>query len=411
MYPLTEDSNLPKGLLPVANHPMIYYSLQWLEKANINDVLIATYPDAKNKISTYVHEGNIHLNKVYETSMKIQVVEVPENCGSAEALRVLRPLIKMDFIVFSCDLITDVSPNVLINSFRVQNRTMCALLYDSGSLETGDRKREDVEYIGIHDKTATLLFMESKADIGDDDLDVRCSLINKFQAVHLHSQLRDAHLYLFKRWVLELVAKNKNIVSVKSDLVPLLLEAQHRKLVYNREGIEALQDENSQDIFAKARLLSLSGNRSPSKVSCTAVCHLQGFTARANTVWSYSEINRTLAKNTPSTVPQATEISPKTQVGSDSLIGESTRIDERCSVKRSVIGNHVKIGKNCKISNSVIMDYVNIEDGVKLDNCVVCQSAKILTKSELKDCEVSGKYVVDKETRAKGEHLVKNIDE
>ncbi|KAJ3320888.1 hypothetical protein HDV06_004784 [Boothiomyces sp. JEL0866] len=390
MYPLTEDSNLPKGLLPIANHPMIYYSLQWLEKANINDVLIAVYPDAKNKISAYVHE-------VYETSLKIQVVEVPENCGSAEALRVLKPLIKLDFIVFSCDLITDVPPNVLINSFRVQNRTMCALLYDSGSLETGDRKKEDVEFIGIHDKTSTLLFMEAKADIGDDDLDIRSSLINKFQAVHIHSQLRDAHLYLFKRWVLELVAKNRSIASIKTDLVPLLLEAQHRKLVYNREGIDALQDEHNQDIFAKARLLSLSGNRSPSKVSCTAVCHLHGFTARANTVWSYSEINRTLAKNTPSTVPQATEISTKTQVGSDSLIGESTRIDERCSVKRSA-----RIAKSATQSSWII---------VKLDSCVVCQSAKILSKAELKDCEISGKYVVERETRAKGEHLVKNIDE
>ncbi|KAJ3275482.1 hypothetical protein HDV01_000309 [Terramyces sp. JEL0728] len=327
------------------------------------DVLIATYPDAKSKISAYVHE-------VYETSMKVQVVEVPENCGSAEALRTLKPLIKMDFMVLSCDLITDVPPNVLINSFRVQNRTMCALLYDSGNLETGDKKNEDVEFIGIHDRTSTLLFMESKADIGDDDLDIRSSLINKFQAIHLHSQLRDGHLYLFKRWVLELVVKNRNVVSIKSDLVPLLLEAQHRKLVYTREGIEALQDEHSQDIFAKARLLSLSGNRAPSKVSCTAVCYLQGFTARANTVWSYSEINRTLAKNTPSNVPQATEISLKTQIGNDSLIGESTRIDERCSVKRSVIGNHVKIGKNCKINNSVIMDYVSIEDGKGNDELI-----------------------------------------
>jgi len=235
-------------------------------------------------------------------------------------------------------------------------------------------------------------------------LDIRSSLINKFPSVHLHSQLRDGHLYIFKKWVLELVAKNKNIHSIKLDLVPLLLEAQHRKAIILREGIDSLINDNS-DLFATARLLS-PGNRAPPKVSCTAICYRQGFTARANTVWSYSEINKVLAKANPLSVPTGSEINPKTQVGADSLVGTSTTIDERCSIKRSVIGNHVKIGKNCKISNSIIMDYVNIEDGyfytnhsVKLDSCIICQYAKVLTKSELKDCEVSGKFVVEKESK------------
>jgi dTDP-glucose pyrophosphorylase len=32
---MTEDPNTPKALLPVANKPMIYYQLQWLEDAHI----------------------------------------------------------------------------------------------------------------------------------------------------------------------------------------------------------------------------------------------------------------------------------------------------------------------------------------------------------------------------------------
>lgn len=43
MYPITEESNLPKALLPIANKPMIYYSLQWLEKSNITGNVSAEY--------------------------------------------------------------------------------------------------------------------------------------------------------------------------------------------------------------------------------------------------------------------------------------------------------------------------------------------------------------------------------
>ena len=50
-------------------------------------------------------------------------------------------------------------------------------------------------------------------------------------------------------------------------------------------------------------------------------------------------------------------------MGNDSIVGESCKIEESCSIKKSVVGNHVFIGKNCKISNSVVMDYARIEDG------------------------------------------------
>ena len=84
--------------------------------------------------------------------------------------------------------------------------------------------------------------------------------------MQLYSGLRDSHLYVFKYWVLELLMKNKSIASIKNDLVPLLLECQYRDKVYKREGIAAIQDLHTKDIFEKARGFSLTKNHSP-KVS------------------------------------------------------------------------------------------------------------------------------------------------
>lgn len=40
LYPLTKVTN--KHLLPIGKYPMIYYSIDKLKKANINDILIVT---------------------------------------------------------------------------------------------------------------------------------------------------------------------------------------------------------------------------------------------------------------------------------------------------------------------------------------------------------------------------------
>lgn len=36
LYPFTQDEDLPKALLPVANKPMLHYPLEWCEKAGFD---------------------------------------------------------------------------------------------------------------------------------------------------------------------------------------------------------------------------------------------------------------------------------------------------------------------------------------------------------------------------------------
>ena len=56
-------------------------------------------------------------------------------------------------------------------------------------------------------------------------------------------------------------------------------------------------------------------------------------------------------------------IDPKAQISADSSIGQSTRVEERASIKKSVIGRHCVIGKMTKIVGCVILDHCVIEDG------------------------------------------------
>lgn len=54
------------------------------------------------------------------------------------------------------------------------------------------------------------------------------------------------------------------------------------------------------------------------------------------------------------------------QIGVDCVVGQGTKVGERCTIKRSVIGKHCHIEDKVKIINSVIMNHVTISAGYVL---------------------------------------------
>jgi translation initiation factor eIF-2B subunit gamma len=286
---------------------LLYYSLKWIEQTT-KDIIICCYPTAKEKISSYVH-------KVYDSALNIKVLEVPEGCGSADALRHLHKEIKQDFIIYSCDLITDIPPQVLINTHYAKNNTMTAFYYDATAIETPDSIKTTGEVVGITDKTSQIIYVESKEDLKlQGEIMIKHSILKNFPSLRIYSTLRDAHLYIFKRWVLELMIKNHSIQSIKNDLIPLLVDLQHRKSLRAKEGIETFQQKYNPDLFEKARMISLGGKNYLQEVACGAVIYNKGLNCRSNTIRNYSELNRAICKNTPSSVPSTCDIHQRTTV-------------------------------------------------------------------------------------------------
>lgn len=108
-----------------------------------------------------------------------------------------------------------------------------------------------------------------------------------------------------------------------------------------------------------------------------------GYASRANDTWSYLELNRAVRCNNSSLqnnskhlrgiqmlndLPPAlsydqTLIDTKSNISTDSLIGDSTRVGERSTIKRSVIGRHCIIGKNVKLVGCILMEHCIVGDG------------------------------------------------
>ncbi|KAI8340751.1 nucleotide-diphospho-sugar transferase [Chlamydoabsidia padenii] len=415
LYPISEDDNLPKALLPVGNKPMIAYTLDWLEKAGIYDVIviIQTTGNAQQKLSGY-------LSRNYTGSVHCNVVGVEEDCETAEALRAIKDKIDRDFLVLPCDLMTELNPKEFLDQHRVNGSTMTALFYEPSNLEPASKDDELLPYVGIEPTRDALVYKANRSD--EEDFSMRMSLLTKFPRVRIHTDLQDAHLYIFKRWVIDMVADKESIASISDDLIPMLVKCQYQKKMVERENVEqyastyknllqtalslstTASDDIDEDVFMPDRIHP--SFKSP--VTTQVFIYRDGFCGRGNSMTAYTELNRHVIKqgNAIPRIPPTAEVAPKTQVGNDSIIGEHTKIDERSSVKKSSVGAHCIIGKNVKIANSVIMDFVVIGDNAKVDGCVICNNAKVLDKAVLKDCEVASDFVVEKESQIKGEKLV-----
>ena len=83
-----------------------------------------------------------------------------------------------------------------------------------------------LDYFGVI-KNNRLVFTISAADV-EESLEVRSSLLRKHSNVTIHTNMLNAHLYIFKRWVIDLLAEHKTISSIQGELVPFLVNSQWR---------------------------------------------------------------------------------------------------------------------------------------------------------------------------------------
>jgi len=124
-----------------------------------------------------------------------------------------------------------------------------------------------------------------------------------------------------------------------------------------------------------------------------------GIAARVDNLYSYLEINRRFlereAQNQTGLPVKGPLIDAKAQISADSSIGQSTRVEERASIKKSVIGRHCVIGKMAKIAGCVILDHCVIGDGAKLEGCILGGSTKVGPKAELSKCVTQAGFEVD----------------
>mmetsp|Transcript_14413 Transcript_14413/g.22662 ORF Transcript_14413/g.22662 Transcript_14413/m.22662 type:complete len:429 (+) Transcript_14413:3-1289(+) len=376
MYPLT-NGNVSKHFLPIANRPMISYQIEMLEKASFRSVIILITSQSAELMKNFI----LH----YKGPLKITVHEVPEKLGTAEAVVHAKQYLTGDFVVVAGDLILDpINIRNMIDVHRIKDASCVMLAKKKPDLN------EYLDYIGLEDvvdeENLKKLIVYLPSSNTSSTVQIQRSALVGHPNITIHNKLLDAHFYVFSHWVLEVMEKLPYPKSIKSSLLPKLIELQNGVMDQDLLGHDTPEEALCDPLADKSH--SLLSKKTSDRFSCFV--YLAGssvYCGRAHTSKSFMDINRDVAKGITPFAPTETKnergafvagnakIDPKSTVGALSIVGAKTTMGAKGSVKHSVIGKNCTFGNGVKVINSIVLDGVTTEDGVTINNSIVCSGA------------------------------------
>lgn len=201
------------------------------------DVLIVSPEDYKTQIASSLADYSSDV-------MKVELVPVvgDDFQGTADCLRFISKRIRGDFIFLSSDVVCQFNMGDLITYHRTNAADvtigMIGCRIDEPEKKGGAKKihvEEDEQEFTSLSTNGRLIMRASVAEV-EKVLRVHKSYLHKNDGkLKLRTDLVDSGLYVFSRWVIDLLQENPNISSVRSELIPFLIERQFQ----TREFLQA----------------------------------------------------------------------------------------------------------------------------------------------------------------------------
>jgi len=452
-----------KCLLPVGGFPVLFYPLNTLRKIGFKEVIVVTLEAFKTDVAALPKKFGLD-------GLSLDIVTYPtngatgggggdddeegdedneEDLGTADAIRLVHHKLTSAkrVMVVSGDLVTDFSVNYLTDLHTLHHGSVTALYtkqdpkFNPKSIPVpGPKtkfKKESREFVGIDPANQQLCFLASEADL-DEVLTLRKSVLREHPRIAVHTDLIDAHFYIFDKWVCDLIKTDDRLSSIRGEVLPYLVKKQFsRKAIVRsddlatsslndtstvvqdetpngakKEGMKGIDDylERLENVHLRAESLS-SWNPRPGDLQssykdrilrCFAyVLDGSGSTGnncvRVNTLYNFVDLNRKAEKvkpapqNVPNVHPNS-KVDPNATLGEECFVGEGTVIAERTTIKNCVIGSGCVIDPKLRLTDCIIMDNVHVRSFANVTGSFLCDNAVIGEKVTLKN-SIVGKNI------------------
>jgi hypothetical protein len=210
------------------------------------DVTVLCHTEAREQILAYTSSLSLDI-----TIKVISKSSIADNLGSAEVLALLKNtitvlslniqrLIRAQLYRLACDSYTTLPATEFLAFHAAQRSSATALFFDASQnsdLANLKLKDDNSLYTCYEASTDKILLLKSALDV-HKSLDVRSSLFWRYPQLNISTTLQDAHIYIFEKWIIDLIQQNKNIASLRTDLFPLLAKMQWQSNLRKREGID-----------------------------------------------------------------------------------------------------------------------------------------------------------------------------
>ena len=451
LYPLASPSH-PKHLLPVAGIALVVRQLHVLAACGFCESVIAIAHEDKATAAFFKDVDGIEQQSstsfAFKGTLKITLHQLPDDCsGSVQALRnieeasVISP--SSHVVVIPGDIV--ITDKTVLEQFANAHRQGCTdtlktactmILADVGEEDENglplkesskakknglSREEDQIEYIALSmdpNSTPRVVWKQSKIDVEEDEDMIgtspklvlpkprlRCGAVTR-----VRTDWHDVHLYILAPWVRQLCAARPSLVSIKGDLIPLLVDSQFQgvesafgdqeeaKAIYhstfsstNLEG-ETESVGSADEMFA-VRAQVVNGSKAIRASTLPAYLIACRETVSLGLADEDKEANPCLL------FPKHATLNSKY----NSVIMKDAELGEKNQIKSSVIGSGAKLGAKCKLNNVVIMNNAVIGDNVILQNAVLGEACVIGENCSLSHVRVGHGKVIPPGTKEKGD--------
>lgn len=374
----------PRCLLPLANVPLIEYTLEFLAQAGVNEVYLMCSSHAE-QIQAYIDSLKWAHNPVFTVTTVMSL----ESRSVGDAMRDLdnRGLITGDFLLVSGDVVTNVD-FAKVMAFHKHKKAgdkdhIVTMVLNSASPLHRTRSHIDPSVFILNKKTNRCHYyhaippVEGKKSSINIDPELLEDIEDEFV---IRNDLIDCHVDICSPHVPQIFQENFDYQTLRSDFVKGVLTSDLLKktiYAYITDGSEyaarvelwATYDAVLQDVLARWCY------------PLTPDCNMFSGTA-----YGYEYCN--IYKEDKVVLAQSCTI------GNNTCIGLNTTVGNNSAVEKSVIGRNCRIGANVSIKNSYIWDNTVIEDNVKIERAIVASSTVIKRNSSLEVGSVIGFGVV-----------------
>lgn len=409
------------------------------------------------------------------------------NTGTAEILRLpeVKEIVTSDFVVLPCDLVCELGGDKLLQAWMVKSASPSDILGDSAGPRSGGLgvwyetktatpiKGEETDFIAtvplaastVPAQKGSLLPHVSKLvysmptdslkDLTEEKkgFPIRHGLLRQHPRIRMLTTHRDAHVYIFPRWVMDFVAENERLESIGEDVIGWWAKAGWQKGLSEKLGMQKIlesgdeqentpstehdrspsaegdgdSDKQSDNQGRGGDRESRSGRSSgdmaqqdgqggqadvPPMLAYVHPSQPSGpLVRRVDTAKLLLAVSLDLAKlpSVEEAGPDAASpfahvrkvaypegVKPRTTITQkDSLVAENVTVQEKTSIKESVIGANCQINEGAKLQQCLLMDGVVVGKNCKLTRCILGKRSEIGDGSTLTDCEVQENLFVE----------------
>ncbi|KAL8812604.1 MAG: hypothetical protein Q9223_001149 [Gallowayella weberi] len=374
----------PRCLLPLANTPVIEYTLEFLARAGVEDIFIYCGSHSE-QVEAYLDASRWRLPT---SPFKNLVLFKSDAASVGDAMRDLdnRDLITGDFLLVSGDLVSNIAIEPALARHRGRrekdkNAIMTMILCESGihhRVKTTNRK----EVFVINPTTDRCLHYEEIHASGRNGRHVILDpdILSEHSEIEVRDDLNDCRIDICTPDVLGLWSDNFDYQSLRTGFLFGVLKDYelngktiHTHVVTDQYGAR-VRNLRAYDAISK----DMTGRWT--YPLCPDSNHIPGQSYSYNRYGIYKEKDVILERTS--------------QVIGRCVLGQRTIIGEGGTVSESFLGRNCQIGKGVKIEESYIWDSVVVGNGSTIRQAIVAEGAVIG-----KDCTIEAGALISYNVR------------